>query len=273
MRQMLTTAVGFLFLSVALFAQAPSSAPLPPPMQLPDVRADVKATSAAQLAYAQQLLRAVPETVPDSPARFAALAKVVTALSSIERVWPNDDAAIIQAALVEANLFGTQRAFNNVLQSVDRVLPRATGRPEESALWLARADAAHALGRTTEAEDGFQHAATAARRTKNTDELRVILRKSAAFHGENGAAKKASEEFREAAKLSKSAVARASCYAAAYQVDLKLDAALAAGDLDEIEAALAEADQHGHSASEQQYINHTRDWVRHARGKSAEHKH
>jgi tetratricopeptide (TPR) repeat protein len=242
-------------------------------MQLPGVRADVKTTPAAQLAYAQQLLRVVPETTPDSPARFAALAKVVTALSAIEHVWPNDDAAVIQAALIEANLFGTQRAFGNVLQTVDRVLARGAGRPEESALWLARADAARALGRTTEAEDGFQHAETAARRTKNTDDLSAILLKSGAFHAQSGSARKASEEFREAAKLSNTAVARASCYAVAYQVDLNLDSALAAADLDEIDAALTESDQHGHSASEQQYVNQTRDWVRHARGKSAEHKH
>src|SRR3954452_3894601 len=98
-----------------------------------------------------------------------------------------------QGALMEANLFAGQHAFQNVVQVVDRVLSKSNGGVRAPDLWLARADAASALHHA-DAEDSYERAEASARKSKDDDKLAVILQRKAAFHIQSGAHAAASKE-------------------------------------------------------------------------------
>src|SRR4051812_12742268 len=119
-------AVGCFFaVGLPVYAQAPPAGT--PGMQMPAVRADIQSSATAQLAYAQRLMADVQNAAPRSPARTMAVAKVLTALEAIPLKWPDESDSVAQGALMEANLFAGQHAFQNAVEVVDRVVSKSNG--------------------------------------------------------------------------------------------------------------------------------------------------
>jgi tetratricopeptide (TPR) repeat protein len=233
-----------------------------PGMQMPGIRADIKMSATAQLAYAQSLLADVQNAPPRSPARVMAVAKALTALEAIPMKWPEESDSVAQGAFMEANLFAGQHAYENVVQVIDRVFSKSNGGARAPELWLARADAASALHHTADAEESYERAEASARKSKDDDKLAVILQRKAAFHIESGAHAAASKELHEAAKLTKKTITRIGCLSAAYRSDLTLDPHSAVRDLDDIDQALQDAEKEDNGAGgDREYIKHTHQWV------------
>lgn len=96
---------------------------------------DVKKNAVQQLAYARRIAAAIP-LQPDEPSRRDVALHAVTALRAIAEKWPNERKTIVEAALLESDVFAGQLMLQNALQALEGAR-KAAPSPELAARLLA----------------------------------------------------------------------------------------------------------------------------------------
>jgi Tfp pilus assembly protein PilF len=116
------------------------------------VNIETKASSREQLEYARSLMQRLP-MIREAHDIHVAVANAAGNLTVIERVWPDDKAAIAEANVLLAQLYLDGQMPRNAVQEAERALASA---PNEHRLHAVAARAHDRLGHKTEAAASFE---------------------------------------------------------------------------------------------------------------------
>jgi len=200
--------------------------------------AEVKASAAAQLAYARKL---ASETVAvPGDAHMQAVLMAVTAFEAVPSHWPSDASAICTAREGQAALFLREQIFANAVRTADLAL--ADGCRQAPALNRIKGLALERLGRFSEAEDALKSARHGSGfGSLSGPEKLAIDNALAYFYEKTGDTHNAVTYLREAAKYADRLTAVAMLIRSADLNERSHDLAAERDDLAALDDALAQA--------------------------------
>jgi len=214
------------------------------------VRVTVTDSPAKQLALARTELAKVYSATNDNDRKIA-IATSAETLEVVPRMWPKARNYVINAAILEAELFISTNSSKNAIQVLQRVAPVAKGGPGEAGIDLRMARAYLRLHDDANAEPLLDAAAKTAPAEGEPTVFAVALELGQLYSRTHRPAD-AAREFRILAKDAKTSATNAAYFTmrSARESLLAGDRVAARNDLDAFDRVLASAKAKEHSAPE-----------------------